>query len=147
MYKNWLSMVCVHTKFHKNGPFISNISGEENTLSPSRRKFIVPYTKIKKRCQNIIHSTAAVNSDKHMFLCRLMTTVTLYKMNDTALSDAKTVTWDSNPTRITDVRYIAVDIVWWDDPTSRDFHQMSINENHTNIEREILRFGWQCIVV
>jgi len=67
-----------------------------------------------------------------------MTTVTLYKMNDTALSDPKTVTWDSNPTRITDVRYISVDIVWWDDPTSGDFHQMYIRENHTNIEREVL---------
>jgi hypothetical protein len=64
--------------------------------------------------------------------------VTLGKVNDTALSDAKTATWDSNPIRITDVRHVSLGIEWWDDPTSRDFHQMSINKNHTNTEREVL---------
>ena len=59
-------------------------------------------------------------------------------VNDTALRDAKTATWDSNPTRITDARYVYIGIIWWDDPTSRDFHQISINENHTNTEREVL---------
>jgi len=67
-----------------------------------------------------------------------MTTVTLGNVNDIALSDAKTATWDSNPSRITDVRYVSVCIVWWDDPTTGDFQQMSINGNHTNTEREVL---------
>jgi hypothetical protein len=67
MHKNFLPMVCVRTKFHKNGPFISKISREENTLSPSQRKVIFPFTKIKKRRQNMIHSTVEVNSDRHMF--------------------------------------------------------------------------------
>jgi hypothetical protein len=59
-------------------------------------------------------------------------------VNGTALSDANTGTWNSNPTRITDVRYVSVSIVWWDDPKSRDFHHMSINKNHTNRQREVL---------
>jgi hypothetical protein len=66
----------------------------------------------------------------------------LCNVNDIALSDAKTVTWDSNPTRITDVRYASVGIGWWDDPTAKDFHQMSINKNHTNREREVHGAHW-----
>jgi len=67
MYKSWLPTVCVRTKFHKNGPFISTISKKENTLSPSQRQVVFPYTKITKGRQNMIDSTVEVNSDRHMF--------------------------------------------------------------------------------